>query len=109
MLIAVPAALLASTAASGRIRGTARQETETGLNEGNSSEAAVTMEAPDVPISMQATSPLEHQISTERKYRTHPRFTLEDDEAIRKALRCQCPPVGEASLNSGLSVEVASW
>lgn len=109
MLIAVPVAVLASTAAGGRLWMTARHKSESDVKEVKSSEDVVKMEASDVPKPMHSTSHSEQQQNTEKKYRTPSRFTLEDDDAIREALRCHCPPVGEATLNSGLSVEVVSW
>lgn len=109
MLVAVPVAVLASTAAGGRMWTTTRQETERDVKEAKSSEAVVKMNASDVPRPMHSIPYLEQQKNAEKNYRTHSRFTLEDDDAIREALRCHCPPVGDATLNSGLSVEVVSW
>lgn len=109
MLLALPAAALASTAASGRVWKSARPATLHSTIDNSPSQATLTMENSSAQNDVGTKSGQETLLRRERLYRVPSRFTLEDDEAIREALRFRPPPVGEASLNSGLSVEVSAW
>lgn len=109
MLFALPVALLARTAANGRLRKLTPCTKDANVDEERSSEAAIAMKSSDVTNDSQTAGSLEQLVRVEKKCRVDPRYTLEDDDFIRESLRCKVPPVGEATLNSGLSVEIASW
>lgn len=112
MLLALPAAALASTAATGRIWKPELRQPIPAARDDLASQTTLTMDnagAPNFVNTPVVDSHLPQVQPQQRPHRMPSRFTLEDDEALQEALRYRPPPVGEAALNSGLSVEVSAW
>lgn len=67
-------------------------------------------EATTATASATAPGRAQPQQGTAPKRRTMPaRFQLEDEEELKKALHGSQPRIGDATLQSGLGVEIATW